>query len=126
MYRRILVAVENSAADRTILDHVRQLAALTEAEILLVHVADGWAARHFDDLVKELRDGFGVTVIMVSHELPSLLSICDDGVFLDAETQTAIAHGSPQTMREECQHPTVHAFMHREPPPGDPERIGCL
>jgi nucleotide-binding universal stress UspA family protein len=50
MYRRILVAVENSAADRTILDHVRQLATLTNAEILLVHVADGWAARYFDDL----------------------------------------------------------------------------
>ena len=50
MYRRILVAVENSAADRTILDHVRQLAMLTNAEILLVHVADGWAARHFNDL----------------------------------------------------------------------------
>jgi nucleotide-binding universal stress UspA family protein len=50
MYRRILVAVENSAADRTILTHVRQLAALTKAEILLVHVADGWAARNFDQL----------------------------------------------------------------------------
>lgn len=50
MYRRILVAIENSAADRTILDHVRQLAALTNAEVLLVHVADGWAARHFNDL----------------------------------------------------------------------------
>ena len=50
MYRRILVAVENSPADRTILTHVRQLASLTQAEILLVHVADGWAARHFDQL----------------------------------------------------------------------------
>ncbi len=50
MYRRILVAVENSPADRTILEHVRQLAGLTGAEVLLVHVADGWAARHFDDL----------------------------------------------------------------------------
>ena len=50
MYRRILVAVENSPADRTILTHVRQLAALTQAEILLVHVADGWAARNFDQL----------------------------------------------------------------------------
>jgi nucleotide-binding universal stress UspA family protein len=50
MYQRILVAVENSAADKTILSHVRQLAALTNAEILLVHVADGWAARHFDEL----------------------------------------------------------------------------
>jgi len=50
MYRRILVAVENSAADRTILHHVAGLARLTGAELLLVHVADGWAARHFDDL----------------------------------------------------------------------------
>jgi len=50
MYQRILVAVENSPADRTILDHVRGLAALTGAELLLVHVADGFAARHFNDL----------------------------------------------------------------------------
>jgi nucleotide-binding universal stress UspA family protein len=50
MYRSILVAVENSPADRTILTHVRELAKLTGAELLLVHVADGWAARHFDDL----------------------------------------------------------------------------
>ena len=50
MYRRILVAVENSGADRTILDHVSRLAKLTGAELLLVHVADGWAARHFDQL----------------------------------------------------------------------------
>ena len=50
MYQRILVAVENSEADRTILAHVTRLAKLTGVELLLVHVADGWAARHFDDL----------------------------------------------------------------------------
>lgn len=50
MYRRILVAIENSPADRTIVSHVRQLAALTGAELILVHVADGWAARNFDQL----------------------------------------------------------------------------
>ena len=50
MYRTILVAVENSPADRTILTHVRELATLTGAELLLVHVADGWAARNFDQL----------------------------------------------------------------------------
>lgn len=50
MYRTILVAVENSAADRTILEHVTQLAQLTGARLLLVHVADGWAARHFNQL----------------------------------------------------------------------------
>ena len=50
MYRRILVAIENSSADQTILAHVSNLAQLTGAELLLVHVADGWAARHFDEL----------------------------------------------------------------------------
>jgi nucleotide-binding universal stress UspA family protein len=50
MYRRILVAVENSPADRTILSHVSELARLTGAALLLVHVADGWAARNFNQL----------------------------------------------------------------------------
>jgi nucleotide-binding universal stress UspA family protein len=50
MYRHILVAVENSPADRTILDHVSRLAELTGAKLLLVHVADGWAARNFKQL----------------------------------------------------------------------------
>jgi nucleotide-binding universal stress UspA family protein len=50
MYRRILVAIEHSPADRTIVDHVARLAELTGASLLLVHVADGWAARHFNEL----------------------------------------------------------------------------
>ena len=50
MYRRILVAIENSDADKTILAHVAPLARLTGASLLLVHVADGWAARNFNHL----------------------------------------------------------------------------
>jgi len=50
MYRRILVAIEHSDADRTILNHVEKLAKLTGASLLLVHVADGWAARNFAQL----------------------------------------------------------------------------
>jgi nucleotide-binding universal stress UspA family protein len=50
MYRRILVAVENSPADQAILTHIVPLATMTGAELLLVHVADGFAARHFKDL----------------------------------------------------------------------------
>ena len=50
MYHRILVAVEHSPADKTIIEHVSELARLTGAELLLVHVADGWAARNFDNL----------------------------------------------------------------------------
>ena len=50
MYRRILVAIEHSPADDTIITHVAALAKATGAALVLVHVADGFAARHFDDL----------------------------------------------------------------------------
>jgi nucleotide-binding universal stress UspA family protein len=50
MYRRILVAVEHSPADKAILDHVRELATQFGSELHLVHVADGWVARNFDRL----------------------------------------------------------------------------
>ena len=48
MYTNILVPVENRETDRTILRHIRELASLTKAKLLLVHVADGWAARNFE------------------------------------------------------------------------------
>ncbi len=50
MYKKILVALENSRADQSLLPHVERLAALVHAELLLVHVADGWVARNFDKL----------------------------------------------------------------------------
>jgi nucleotide-binding universal stress UspA family protein len=50
MYQNILIAIENSDADRTVLAHVQQLAKMCGASLLLVHVADGWVARHFDEL----------------------------------------------------------------------------
>jgi len=81
---------------------------------------DPIAARRLDDLILDLRDGFGSTVVMVSHELPSLFSICDDGIFLSADTHTAIAIGAPRDLRESCDDPTVHAFMNRETPKSDP------
>ncbi|PYR72043.1 MAG: universal stress protein [Acidobacteria bacterium] len=60
MYSNILVAVENSDADRTVLDHVQRLARLTGASLLLVHVADGWVARNYEELTlresEEIKD----------------------------------------------------------------------
>jgi nucleotide-binding universal stress UspA family protein len=50
MYQHILIPLENSATDRAILEHVRPLAKLTGAKLLLLHVADGWAARNFNQL----------------------------------------------------------------------------
>ncbi|MEO7297620.1 MAG: universal stress protein [Verrucomicrobiota bacterium] len=50
MYKKILIALENSSADRSVLPHVTELAEKFNSEILLLHVADGWAARHFERL----------------------------------------------------------------------------
>ena len=74
---------------------------------------DPTTSKRLDELILELRRGLGVTVVIVSHELPSLFGICDDGIFLDAETGTAIARGSPSELRDTCHHPTVRAFMER-------------
>ena len=50
MYRRILVPVENGPADPAILDHVARLAKLCGAEVVVLHVADGWVARNIEQL----------------------------------------------------------------------------
>ena len=50
MYKRILSAVEHSEADRTILDHIQPLAKMCGSSLVVVHVADGWAARAYHDL----------------------------------------------------------------------------
>src|SRR5437773_992529 len=50
MYRKILVALENSPADKSLLPHVTELARRLQSQLLLVHVADGWVARNFDKL----------------------------------------------------------------------------
>ena len=60
MYKHILIPLENSAADETILTHIKPLAHMTGATLLLVHVADGWVARNFQQLKlaesQEMRD----------------------------------------------------------------------
>ncbi len=50
MYRKILVALENTRADASLLPHVTELATRLGSQLLLVHVADGWAARNFSQL----------------------------------------------------------------------------
>lgn len=51
MYKKILVALENGPADQTLLPHIEGLAQILHSHLLLVHVAEGWAARHYDDLL---------------------------------------------------------------------------
>lgn len=50
MYHTILITVENGPADETILDHIKPLARMTGARLVLMHVADGWVARNFEQL----------------------------------------------------------------------------
>ena len=50
MYRKILVALENSQADASLLPHIEKLAKLLHSDLLLIHVADGWVARNFNQL----------------------------------------------------------------------------
>jgi len=90
MYQRILVAVENSAADRTILAHIAPLARLTGATLLLVHVADGWAARHFNDL--KLRESEEIKA-----DRSYLEQLRSDFVSQGFAVETFLAMGDPAT-----------------------------
>jgi phospholipid/cholesterol/gamma-HCH transport system ATP-binding protein len=66
-----------------------------------------------DDLILELRDSLGATMVMVTHELPSIFAIADHSVFLDATTRTMLATGNPKVLLEECRNPEVQAFLTR-------------
>ena len=80
---------------------------------------DPISSRRLDDLILDIRSRTGAAIVLVSHELPSLFAIADDGIFLDSESRQPIAHGSPRQLAEHREHPTVRAFMHREVPPDD-------
>jgi universal stress protein A len=90
MYTHILVAIENSDADRAVLDHIAALAKLTGARLLLVHVADGWAARHFEDL--KLRESEEIHDDRVYLE-----RLCHDLSGLGLSCRARLAMGDPAT-----------------------------
>lgn len=77
---------------------------------------DPVSSRLLDDLIVGLRDSLGATIVIVTHELPSLLAIGTNGIFLDAQSRTQVASGSPKQMLETCEHPGVRAFLTRGEP----------
>jgi len=80
---------------------------------------DPISSRLLDDLILELRASLGATIVVVTHELASIFTIATNSVFLDAETRTAIASGSPTELRDHSDNPTVRRFLHRgESPDG--------
>lgn len=74
---------------------------------------DPVSSRRLDELILELRDSLGATVVVVTHELPSIYAIGDDSVFLDAETKTMIAQGNPKGLLDTSTDPRVRAFLTR-------------
>lgn len=82
---------------------------------------DPLTSRRLDELILELRDGLGATIVVVTHELASIFAIADDSVFLDSKERTVIARGHPRTLLAESTSPKVRAFLSRsqEPAPAD-------
>jgi phospholipid/cholesterol/gamma-HCH transport system ATP-binding protein len=81
---------------------------------------DPISSRHMDDLILELRDSLGATIVVVTHELASIFTIGDNSIFLDAETKTMLAVGHPKTLRDASPEPKIRAFLRRgeaEAPP---------
>jgi phospholipid/cholesterol/gamma-HCH transport system ATP-binding protein len=74
---------------------------------------DPISSKLLDDLILELRDSLGTTVIIVTHELASIFAIADNSVFLDPNTKTQLAIGNPKTLRDECDNFEVRNFLAR-------------
>jgi phospholipid/cholesterol/gamma-HCH transport system ATP-binding protein len=73
---------------------------------------DPLSSRRLDDLIDELRSSLGTTIVLVTHELPSIFELGDHAVFLDAEKKTMTALGIPEELRESPD-PKVRAFLAR-------------
>ncbi len=73
---------------------------------------DPLSSRRLDDLILELRDSLGTTIVLVTHELPSIFELGDNAVFLDAEKKTMTASGRPADLKE-SREPKVRAFLSR-------------
>ena len=74
---------------------------------------DPISARLLDDLILELRDSLGSTIVVVTHELASIFAIGNNSVFLDAAIKTMIATGHPKKLLADCENETVRRFLTR-------------
>jgi len=74
---------------------------------------DPISAKLLDNLILELRDSLGTTLVIVTHELSSIFAIGSNSIFLDASSKTMIASGDPKVLLQECENPTVQQFLTR-------------
>ena len=90
MYKTILIPVENRETDNTILEHIRPLARLTKAKLLLMHVADGWAARNYEHLKLQESEE-------MKHDRAYLAGLENDLRTEGFEVSSVLAMGEPST-----------------------------
>ena len=74
---------------------------------------DPISAKLLDDLILELRDSLGTTVVIVTHELHSIFAIADNSVFLDTDAKTQLATGNPAELRDHSDNFVVRNFLQR-------------
>jgi phospholipid/cholesterol/gamma-HCH transport system ATP-binding protein len=74
---------------------------------------DPISARLLDNLILQLSDTLGATVVLVTHELASILAVGNNSVFLDAQTKTIVASGNPKELLKQSDDPRVVEFLTR-------------
>ena len=74
---------------------------------------DPLSSKQLDDLLLELQDSMGITMVVVTHELDSIFAIANNAIFLDHEQKTIIARGSPKEMLSDNRHEQVQSFLRR-------------
>lgn len=75
---------------------------------------DPISSRLLDDLIMQLRDSLGATIVIVTHELASIFAVGDNSIFLDPTSKTIIARGVPKELLESCDDPRVRKFLTRD------------
>ena len=74
---------------------------------------DPVSARRLDDLILELRESLGTTMVVVTHELASIFAIGNNSVFLDVSKRTMTAMGNPKQLLAETRDPNLRLFLTR-------------
>lgn len=84
---------------------------------------DPISSRKLDDLIKQVRETFGTTIVVVSHELASIMGIADRVIMLDGAAKGIIAEGDPRVLLETATDPRVREFLSRGEPPAEEVRF---
>lgn len=112
MYKNILVALDNSPADQSLIPHIADLAQVHRSRLLLVHVAEGWAARHYSDLLLKESDE-------MIKDREYLESAAEELRAKGLEVETTLALGEPSQQiltiaeREKCDLIAMTSHGHR-------------